>query len=253
MKAYVLILCLLLISFAGCNVFRWTTASDDELYYDGIKLFNEEKFSEAKIKFAEAIEQDPMRADYRYYHAKATIFEADINFISVGRDVIKPKKHESVYYLPLYTKMANMSLAEDASYKNEIYQIISVCHADIHPIFKNKTHGELTREDILFEYSLFALAMGILQMRDTNNDGIIDMKDAYFSIYSVSGSDVDYKIYFPPGFDRNEIVDTVEDAINFFGNGSLALAELFLSEYIDTQELNDVMLQIETELNNILP
>jgi hypothetical protein len=253
MKFLIFLLCLLVLVVAGCNIFSWTTASDEELYYEGIKLFNAEKFAEAKIKFAEAREKDPLRSDYRYYHAKATIFEADINFLSVGRDVIQPQKLQSQYFLPLYTQSANMTLAEDAAYKNKIYQIISICHDDIHPIFKNETHGELKKQDILFEYSLFALAMGILQLRDTNNDGVIDANDFYFSIYSASGSDVKYHIYFPPNFDQKDIVNTVKDAILFFGDGSLALTELFFSDYIDTGKLGEIMTQIETELNFILP
>jgi len=253
MQAKVLGLVLLAVLLAGCNIFRWTTPSDEDLYYDGIKLFNEEKFSEAKIKFAEAIAQDSLRSDYRYYHAKATIFEADINFLSIGRDVIKPEKLGAKYFLPLYTQSSGMTLVEDAAYKNKIYQIISVCHADIDPIFKNRTHGELTRQDILFDYSLFALAMGILQLRDTNNDGRIDANDFYFSIYSINGDDVTYHIYFPPNYDMNDLVNTVKDAITFFGNGSVALTEIFLSEYVDTEQLQSIMTQLETELNLLLP
>lgn len=253
MQAKVLGLVLLAMLLAGCNIFRWTTPTDEDLYYDGIKLFNEKKFPEAKIKFEEAIAQDSLRSEYRYYHAKATIFEADINFIAIGRDVIKPEKLQAQYFLPLYTKSASMSMAEDMAYKNAIYQIISVCHADIDPIFKNRTHGELTRQDILFDYSLFALAMGILQLRDTNNDGRIDANDFYFSIYSVSGEAVNYQIYFPPNYDKNDLVNTVKDAISFFGNGSLALTEIFLSDYVDTDRLKLIMTQLETELNLLLP
>jgi len=77
-----LLICGLFFFIANCNIFDWTTISEDEVFYDGIKLFNEQKFAEAKEKFAEAMESDPSRSDYRYYHAKALVFASNLNLFT---------------------------------------------------------------------------------------------------------------------------------------------------------------------------
>jgi len=252
MKQKLILIAGLALIFTGCNIFSWTSSSSDDLYYEGIKLFNEKKFDEAKQKFAEAMAEDPERSDYRYYHAKATVFESTVNFLSVARDVTRPPQINNVFLLPLYSKEPNMTLAEDRAYKNEIYQVVTTCHRDIEPIFKQKTHGTIKKEDIKFEYSLFSLSRGILQFRDTNNDGMIDENDIYFMVYSPSDRLIDYQVVLPPDFDPNEVADAVKNSVLFLGDGVVALVETFASEYIDTEELEDVMNQLKTELNSII-
>ncbi len=264
MQKKLLFIGILTIFIVGCNIFSWTDTTDEDLYYDGLELFNQKKFSEAKEKFAAAMEQDPLRSDYRYYHAKAAIFETEINFLSVGRSVIKPTKSNlsgaNYFYLPLYSReedLKQMSVAQEYAYKTSIYHIVSVCHRDIDLIYKRETHGGIQREDILFEYSLFSLARCILQMRDTNNDGVINEKDLYFQIFTTSDKKIEYKIDIPPNLDRNQIIDAVKNSVTFLGEGVVALYDTFadtaFKDLVDTEKLRSTMEQLEIELKRLLP
>ncbi|MBN1350672.1 hypothetical protein JXJ21_14740 [candidate division KSB1 bacterium] len=246
--------------FTSCNIFNWTSSSEgDDLFYEGVKLFNEKKFGEAKEKFAEAMKDDPNRSEYRYYHAKATLYESDINFLTVARDIIQPTEYKgssNLFTLPLYSRPANLSTQEkleEQQYKTRIYKIVSTCHDDIYPIFRAETYGTITREDILFSFSLFSLARSILQLRDTNNDGVIDEKDYYFFIYTTDDGNVQYDIVVPENLDREQIAEAVKNAVIFISDGATALVEIFMSDLIDTEELNQTMDELKNEMNQLLP
>lgn len=242
---------------AGCNIFDWSISNDDDVYYEGIRLFNQKKFREAKSKFSEAMQQDPKRSEFRYYHAKAVVMETDINLLSVARRIIYPPTSAAVpldtFNLPLYGKEPDMTLTQDQAYKTALYQIISECQSDIDPIFKGLTYGEITRKDILFEYSLFSLARGLLQFRDTNNDGIIDSKDFYFQVYFTGDQQLKYKITVPENFKKESVTEAIKNSLIYLKNGSLALVDIFASDYIDINELETTMAQIESQLSLLLP
>ena len=138
----IVLVCCVLFLIANCNIFDWTTTSDDEVFYEGLELFNQKKFSEAKVKFAEAMESDPYRSDYRYYHAKATIFESDTNFFAIAREIINVDPLNELY-LPLYStpplppgEDSIQFVQQDNQVKNHIYNITIVSHDDITPIYK---------------------------------------------------------------------------------------------------------------------
>jgi hypothetical protein len=242
---------------AGCNIFSWSTSDEEDMYYEGIKLFNEKKFAAAKSKFAEAIKQDPNRSEFRYYHAKSVVMETEINLLSVSRRIINPAQNTTVpsdtFYLPLYSKEPDMTLAQDRAYKSALYQVISECQADIDPIFKGLTYGEITRKDILFEYSLFSLARSLLQFRDTNNDGVINSNDLYFEVYFTGNQQLKYKITVPENFDKDSVIGSVKNSIIYLKDGTMALVEIFASDYIDIKDLEATMAQIESQLKLLLP
>jgi len=120
-SAILLLMSMMLI--ASCNIFDWTSAPKDEAFYEGMALFNDGKFTEAKAKFAEAMKSDPFRSDFRYYHAKAVVFEANLNYFGLAQDLVNiDTSSVTNVKLPLYNKEPNMSLEEDAAYKNTFYQ-----------------------------------------------------------------------------------------------------------------------------------
>jgi len=178
-----LLLCFSLFYVVNCNIFDWMTTADDEAFYEGLKYFNEKKFTDARMKFAEAMEQDPNRSDYRYYHAKAAIMEMNLDFYTIARSIILiDTTAVTNLKLPLYSKESDLSLVEDIIFKNNIYQATIISHDDLSPIFYEKTHGDIHSAYIAFEFSIISMARAILQLRDTNNDKEINESDQYIEI-----------------------------------------------------------------------
>jgi tetratricopeptide (TPR) repeat protein len=199
----ILSLCCIIFIIASCNIFDWTTNDNDEVFYEGLELFNQKKFEEAKEKFAEAVESDPTRSDYLYYHAKATVFASDLNLYQIARQLIKiDTASVTNLKLPLYTREPPpMTESEDNEFKNNIYQVVWTSHDDITPIYFNKTHGEIQPDDIYFEFSLMSIARAILQLRDTNNDKRIDDNDIYFTISKAYNPKTGEYFYLPNIFE----------------------------------------------------
>ncbi|MDZ7261410.1 MAG: hypothetical protein ONB05_04820, partial [candidate division KSB1 bacterium] len=195
-----------------CNIFDWTATSPDEAFYKGIELFNQKKFTEAKEKFAEALKSDPYRSDYRYYHAKAVVFESNLNFFAIARRIVEiDTTTVTGLKLPLYTQEPDMTLAQDIEYKNSIYQVTWVSHEDISPIYFGKTHGGIAATDITFEFSILSLARAILQLRDTNNNKAIESTDLYITITKNYNEQLG-RYYYQPNLE--EITEYLKNADN---------------------------------------
>jgi tetratricopeptide (TPR) repeat protein len=198
---------LVLVLFAGCNIFDWTSENKDKAFYEGIEFFNDGKFTQAKEKFAEAMQLDPKRSDYRYYHAKAVVFEANLNFFAIAQNVIKIDTSSiASLTLPLYTKDPDLSLEQDAINKTKIYSVGTICRNDIKPIYLEQTHGDIQAQDIYFDYAILSLSLALLRLRDTNGDGIIGSNDFYFEI--VKSSDGKY------AFDLLSVINYLRDSNN---------------------------------------
>lgn len=254
-KLLIMLICCVLFFIANCNIFDWTIKGEEELFYDGLKLFNQKKFEEAEEKFAKALALDSLRSDYRYYHAKATVFKSDINFFAIGRQIIDADK-SGEYSLPLYSRITGKEPEEDDRDKNAIYNITIVSHDDLNPIFQEKTHGEIKPEDIYFEYCLISYARALLQLRDTNNDGQINEEDFYFSIvkktigdstiYEIRGLDnPDFKYYLIANYETfnnvltTSLLNVVEGSISLYkATGDTTL--------FDNEELNEIMDRVES-------
>lgn len=204
---FIMVVSLVIILIAGCNIFDWTSENKDEAFYDGIELFNEGKFTQAKEKFAEAMQADPNRSDYRYYHAKAVVFEANLNFFAIAQNVIKIDTSSVVgLTLPLYTKDRDVSFEQDAANKTQIYSVSTICRNDIAPIYLEQTHGDIKAPDIYFDFSILSLSLALLRLRDTNSDGTIGGDDFYFEI--VKSDDGKYT------FNLLDVLDYLKDSDN---------------------------------------
>lgn len=254
MNRSILVLLTLIALVLNCNIFDWTSGSNDEAFYEGLELFNDGQFAAARDKFAEAIKSDPMRSDFRYYHAKAVVFEADINYFALAQNLIKIDTATVMNLkLPLYSKEPNLSLAEDAAAKNRIYQSSRVCHEDISPIYQGKTHGDIQAEDIYFDYSILSLALAILRLRDSNGDGNITTDDFYFSIFK-SGDGrytfdlVGVKDYLSTPENRQAFNRTLMKSVDYLADGLFSLLKIFGSDskFFDRQELQALLNNIRT-------
>lgn len=254
MNRLILLWLIMIALILNCNIFDWTTESNDEAFYEGLQLFNDGKFTAARDKFAAAIESDPLRSDFRYYHAKAIVFEANLNYFGLAQNLIKiDTATVQNLKLPLYNKEPNMSLIEDAAYKNRIYQTSLVCYMDLSPIYQEQTHGDIKAQDIYFDYSILSLALAILRLRDTNGDGQITTDDFYFSIYKSGGGKYTFDLvavrnYLSTPENRQAFNRTLLKSVDYLAEGLFSLLKIFSSDskFFDRSELQTLLNNIKT-------
>lgn len=253
MKRSFLVVLFILSLVAGCNIFDWTSEKNDEAFYEGMELFNDGKFSEAKQKFADAIKSDPQRSDFRYYHAKAVVFEANLNYFAMAQNLVKIDTATVMNVkLPLYTKEPDLSLAQDAEFKNRIYQASFVCHADLTPIYEEKTHGDIRSQDIYFDYAIISLALALLRLRDTNGDGVITTDDFYFTIFKSSEGNYTFdllgvKNYLSTPENRQAFNRTLLKSVDYLSDVVFSILKIFHSDskYFDQQDLQRLLNNIK--------
>jgi len=240
---------LLLILIAGCNIFDWTSENKEEAFYKGLEFFNDGNFTQAKEKFAEAMKSDPNRSDFRYYHAKAVVFEANLNYFAIAQNIIKVDTSSVMgVTLPLYTKDQDLSLEQDAANKNKIYGVSIICHDDITPIYLEHTHGDIKAQDIYFDYSILSMALALLRLRDTNGDGVIGADDFYFEIYKSNEGNYIFDLmgvrtYLQDPDNRTDFNQTLLVSVDYLSDGISSLLKIMSS---DTTYFN------QTDLTNLL-
>ncbi len=247
----------LLLSLLSCNIFDWTSEKNYESFYEGLDLFNDGKFSEAKEKFAAAMKSDPERSDFRYYHAKAVVFEADLNYFAMAQNLVKIDTATAMNLkLPLYNKEPDMNLEQDVAYKNKIYQASLICHLDLTPIYQGKTQGDIQAQDIYFDYAILSLVLALLRLRDTDGDGIITTNDFYFSIYKSSEGNYEFDLLGVRDFlstpeNRQAFNHTLLRSVDYLEDGIFSMSKIFSSDtkYFDLQDLESLLENVETAAN----
>jgi hypothetical protein len=247
--AHMTMFSLILILMSGCNIFDWTSENKEEAFYEGLDFFNQGKFTQAKEKFTEAMKADPYRSDYRYYHAKAVVFEANLNYFAIAQDVIKIDTTTVVgLTLPLYTKDRDLSLEQDAANKNQIYGVSTICRNDITPIYEEQTYGDIKAQDIYFDYSILSMALALLRLRDTNGDGVIGSDDFYFEIIKSNEGEYVFDLmgvrtYLQDPDNRTDFNQTLLSSAGYVTDGISSLLKIISN---DTTYFN------QTDLTNLL-
>ncbi len=257
MKRYIWGLLFILSLVSNCNIFDWTSENKEEAFYAGVKFFNDGKFTEAKEKFAEAMEADSNRSDYRYYHAKTVVFEADLNFFAIAQNVIEIDTASIVgLTLPLYTKDRDLSLEQDAAKKTQIYSVSSVCRNDIAPIYLEQTHGDISARDIYFDYAILSMALALLRLRDTNGDGAIGLDDFYFEIHKSNDGKYVFDLMGVLNYlrDSNNQKDFNRALLGTAGYVADGVASLFKiigtdTKYFNQIDLNDLLDNVSNAAN----
>ncbi|UCE04394.1 MAG: hypothetical protein JSW07_12245 [bacterium] len=251
---------LILILLSGCNIFDWSSENKEEAFYEGLELFNDGKFTQAKEKFAQAMKADPYRSDYRYYHAKAEVFEADLNFFAIAQNIIKVDTTTVMgVTLPLYTKDRDLSLEQDAANKNRIYGVSTVCRNDITPIYLEQTHGDIEAQDIYFDYSILSMALALLRLRDTNGDGVIGTEDFYFEIYKSSEGNYVFDLmgirnHLQVPNNRTDFNQTLLSSADYLSDGIASLLKITRADtaYFNQSDLINVLDNVSDTANRYL-
>lgn len=260
MKRYLpllVIFSLIFILISGCNIFDWTSENDDEVFYEGLEFFNDGKFTQAKEKFAEAMKADPNRSDFRYYHAKAVVFEANLNFFAIAQNVIKiDTASVAGLTLPLYTKDRDLSLEQDAANKNHIFGVSTICRDDITPIYWEQTHGDIKAQDIYFDYSILSMALALLRLRDTNGDGVIGADDFYFEIHKSNEGEYVFDLmgvrnYLQDTENRNDFNQTLLSSVGYVADGISSLLKIMSNDttYFNQTDLTNLLDNVSNAVN----
>jgi len=225
------------------NIWDWTVddGSFEALLADGRQALRASDYALAVEKFRAAVDRQPRHAQARYYLAKATVLEGDLDVVGLVRTLTDTESEEvgarRIYESPLETA-------------NTIYQVNLVVLDCLEPVHDGTADlGRFAELDVRLDLAFAYVLTGILRMRDTNGDGVVDGDDLSpeeLGLQGGGGEDFSFGglDQIPPE-DLNDMLDDLNDLLS--DGGDLLLEDLG-DHGIDTDEVNDLIDQLGGDL-----
>lgn len=217
---------------SGCNnALEWTNDSNsfEGLMAAGRQAMRDEHYGYAEGRFAAAVELRPQSADARYYVSKAAVLSADVDVFTLVQ-ILTDENRGAVDVFAFQTETAN-----------SIYRVNGTVIENLRPIEQGEAlEGELGTADVDLDLAIGYALRGILRIRDTNGDGVIDEKDlppGQFGLnddgeFSLQGIDE-----MAPE-DLNALIGDVDGLLN---DGGDLLEDVLGDSGIDTEGLGDLV------------
>jgi len=238
-----IIFCLLLaLILAGCNLFSITNPSNSATDYiaDGQKKYWDGDYAGAAEDFAAAIKENPQSGDAYWWHAKA---------------LIRTTGYTPIMLVDLMTEIDTLSsilpfMDWSSDSANMLYQVIYGVNDDMHLIFYDSVQSnELDYADIALDYALGLIIQGVLMLRDTNADSVINENDINLGAYFIDGEfeipDDQWNLL--NDSDKEALINNVIDILDLFVDVTFVIAEEIAG--IDVDDLRETADDIRIDLD----
>ena len=160
---------ILLLAGACNNLFEWTEDEDsfDALMAAGHGAIRAAQYDTAQDKFQAATDMRPLHSEARYFLAKAAVLNADIDVF----ELVQTLTDENV-------DGATVIFDSDIPLANRLYRTNAIVLSALQPIRDGETRdGAFVDADVNLDLGVAYTLRGILRLRDTNGDGVIDGQD----------------------------------------------------------------------------
>ena len=220
----------------GCNnIWEWSVDSDsfEAVMANGQEAFQSADYARAEEKFTEAVALRPDDAEAHYYLAKAAVLNGGVDVFSVVQTLTDSDQSG-----------AEAVFGFEIDRANSIYRVNRVVLDHLEPIRSGAVDGGAFAGvnvdlDLAVAYSL----RGILRLRDTNGDGVIDENDVSLEQLGFGENEngdwtIDGIDDIPPD-DINNMINDLEDLVD---GGSDVLADLVGEDSsLDLDELENLL------------
>ncbi len=166
-----LVLCSTVALFGACNIFDATNDAEKPMYDQAEEFIREGNYAGAREVLADAV-ADSTDAMALYLNSKIAVLEAGIDLSTIV-DLVESGNESDGGNLALLETIDGMSKAEQTAW----YRANKEVKANLTRIWNGNTTGILKKDDVAFGYSVSSLLTGVLGIRDTNQDGVINDDD----------------------------------------------------------------------------
>jgi hypothetical protein len=219
---------------SACNIFEWTVDDEsfDALMADGHAAIRDGDYALAEAKFDAAVRLRPNHSEARYYFAKASVLNASIDVIGLVQTLTDDEGDGATEIFDSEIGVANV-----------LYRTNAVVLDALVPIREGEAdEGSLAGADVNLDLGVAYTLRGILRLRDTNGDGVIDGNDVSIEDFGLgTDDDGDYTLNgvgdVPPG-DLNTMIDDLNELL---GEGGDVLSDALGGSGIDVDDLNELI------------
>lgn len=156
----------------GCNIFDFTSDAEKSPTEKAEDAIRDGKYSKAKEELAPAV-RDSIDSMSLYLDAKATLLQSGMDLATLIDLIESDDDINDGDNLDFLDTIDGMPDAE----KTVWYDTNMEIRSNLARIYKGKTTGVLEKDDITLGYTVSNMVSGVLGLRDTNRDGVIDQND----------------------------------------------------------------------------
>lgn len=226
----------ILIFFASCNnIWEWTADSDsfDVIMADGREALRAARYARAEELFRRAVELRPTHSEARYYCAKAAVLGADVDVFTLVQTLTDDDSDEGP---------ASTVFRYETGIANSIYRVNRVVLDNLEPIRRGSaTEGSFAGVDVDLDLAVAYVLRGILRLRDTNGDGVIDERDVSADEFLLSGEGGAYSLDGLGNVPPEDLNGMIDDLNILLGEGGGLLGDALGDSGIDVDDLNDLI------------
>jgi lipoprotein NlpI len=240
------ILLLLVGLVAGCNIFESFAPSEsaDDYVADGREALRDGDYAAAIDAFNSALEDDPGDARAHWGLAKAYIRQSGYTSIDIMTKI------------STFEQNGNLPFMDDSPFEaNRLYVAAQNANYHLRAIHDGMARSvELNRSEVALDYTGTLAVEGILLIRDTNGDGVIDASDIDLTAFYTTGQfNMDQDWDSMSAAEQQAVIDNVADVLTQSEEVLVGMIEdLGLEEQlgIDTDQLGDVISDLEYDISN---
>lgn len=198
--------------FAGCNIFSFVGDTEKTPIEKAEQDIRDGNYTQAQKDLENPSTGaliDSTDSMVLYTYSKATLLKSGLN-ITMIVDLVQSSKgaQAGTGSLALLTTLDQMGTDKQTDWYKANVDITQKLSA----IWNNTARGDLQKKDIALDYTVSSILSGVLSLRDTNGDGVIDSNDFQLNIGAIKTGNLDgYK------FTGASITDATGKQINFDG------------------------------------
>jgi hypothetical protein len=163
--------------FAGCNIFSFAGDEEKPPIEKAEQAIRDGDYDQAIKDLtnpATGALIDSTNSMVLYTYSKAILLQSGLNIAKII-DLIQSDKGSQIGTgnLSLLTELDQMGSAKETTWYKANLEITH----NLMPIWNNTARGNLKKTDIALDYAAASIISGVLSLRDTNGDGIINSND----------------------------------------------------------------------------
>ena len=176
--------------FAGCNIFSFAGDTEKTPIEKAEEAIRDGNYAQAKqylVNQATGALIDSTDSMVLYTYSKATLLQSGLNITKIV-DLVQSKGAKTgTGSLALLTTLDQMGTGQQTAWYKANVDITQKLSA----IWNNTARGDLQKKDIALDYTVSSILSGVLSLRDTNGDGVIDSKDFQINLNAIKTGKLD--------------------------------------------------------------
>jgi len=179
-----------IVLFAGCNLFSFVGDAEKtpvEKAEEAIRNGNYTQAQQDLVNQSTGALVDSTDSMVLYTYAKATLLQSGLNITKIVDLVQSSKGAQGNGGLALLATLDQIGPTQETVW----YKANIDISRRLMPIWNNVARGDLKKDDIALDFTVSSILSGVLSLRDTNGDGVINSNDFQINLSSIKTGKLD--------------------------------------------------------------